>query len=68
MVEKKEEEKDTPQSDVPTKKTIKVTSSKTIDFPSLGWGIHKGEISELPVEVESQKIILSNTFINKIKE
>jgi len=45
-----------------------VTSKKTIDFPSIGWGIHEGEERELPVEVESQKIILANqniTLINK---
>ena len=55
-MEKKEQNK------IPT-----VTSIKTIDFPSLNWGIHAGEKMVLPVEEEAQKIILQNKYISIVK-
>lgn len=45
----------------------KVTSTKTIDFPALNWGIHTGEERELPVDEQAQKEILSKEFITIIK-
>jgi hypothetical protein len=47
---------------------IMVTSTQTVDFPSLGWGIHQGEECELPVETSAQKIILANQNINIINK
>lgn len=47
-------------------KSKMVTSTKTVDFPSLGWGIHAGEIRELPVDGVAQKIILEKEFITLI--
>lgn len=47
--------------------TIKVTSSKTIDFLSLDWAIRAGEIRELPADEGACAIILSNHFISKVK-
>lgn len=44
-----------------------VTSEKTIDFPSLNWGINKGEQRQLPVEASAQAIILANENITVIK-
>jgi hypothetical protein len=41
-----------------------VTSLKTIDFPSLGWGIHAGEVLPLPTDLEAQAVILSNENIS----
>ena len=46
------------------KKTIIVTSNKTIDFPSIGWGIHAGEERELPEDEETKSVILSSHFIS----
>lgn len=43
-----------------------VTSTMTVDFPSLGWGIHAGEIRELPVDGVAQKTILEKDFITLI--
>lgn len=44
-------------------KTLSVTSTKTVDFPSLNWGIHAGETRELPVDEAAQQIILEKDFI-----
>lgn len=44
-----------------------VTSSKTLDFPELGWGIHAGDAKEMPESKEAQEIILGNPFISKLK-
>ena len=45
---------------------IKVTSTKDIDFPSLNWGISKGEIAELPEDKEAQARILSEDCIKEV--
>ena len=52
---------------VESKKPTLVTSTKTVDFPDLNWGINKGETRELPVEKSSQEIILSKDYITLIK-
>jgi len=44
---------------------MRVTSSKTIDFPSLGWGINAGEVADLPDDKEAQELILQNAHITK---
>ena len=44
---------------------MKVTSNKTIDFPSLGWGITKGETKDLPEEKEAGEVILQNPNIQE---
>jgi len=46
---------------------IKVTSTKTIDFPGLKWGITKGDERELPKDKEAQKIILEHPLISEVK-
>ena len=52
----------TPAAKTPAKPVI-VTSTKTIDFPSLNWGIHEGEERELPVDVQAQQTILASEYI-----
>lgn len=55
------------KKETPEEKKVKlVTSTKTVDFPSLGWGIHAGETLELPVEEAAQKLILEKDFITLI--
>lgn len=46
------------------KKSIIVTSTHTVDFPSLNWGIHAGEFKELPANAAVQKFILSKDYIS----
>lgn len=58
---------ETPAVETKKGKVIRVTSTMTVDFPSLGWGIHEGEERDLPVEVASQNEILSKEFISIIK-
>jgi len=48
--------------------TIKVTSSETVSFPKMAWGIHKGEVRELPEAKEMQDIILAHSAISKVEE
>jgi hypothetical protein len=57
-------DKETEQPPVDVEPTRLVTSTKTIDFPALGWGIHAGETRELPEDQVAQTTILSNVFIN----
>lgn len=47
--------------------TAIVTSTLTIDFPSLKWGINAGEKRALPVDAEAQKAILAVSCISIIK-
>ena len=42
---------------------MKVTSKKTISFPSFGWSIKKGEIKKLPEDKDIAKAILANRHI-----
>ena len=44
----------------------KVTSTKSISFPKLGWGISAGEIKELPEGKEVQERILSEVEIKSV--
>lgn len=44
---------------------MKVTSTRDLDFPSLNWGIRKGETRDLPEDKEAQKAILASRFISK---
>ena len=44
---------------------MKVTSKKSIDFPSLGWGITAGETKELPEDKDAQEAILAHPAIEK---
>jgi hypothetical protein len=51
----------------PTKKGQAVTSSVTIDFPSLGWSINEGDTKELPDDTDAQAIILACGYITLVK-
>lgn len=42
---------------------MKVTSKKTISFPSFGWSVKKGKIKELPEDKDTAKAILANRHI-----
>jgi len=42
---------------------MKVTSSKSITFPKLGWAISAGEVKELPNDKAAQERILSEPEI-----
>lgn len=46
---------------------MKVTSNETIHFPTLNWGIHKGEVKELPADKEAAKTILAHESISEYK-
>lgn len=46
----------------------KVTSTKSISFPKLNWGISAGEVKELPEEKEAQERILQEFEITKVEE
>lgn len=48
--------------------SIKVTSFKTVDFPSLGWSISKGETKELPADKEKADTILASKHIIKVPD
>lgn len=47
---------------------IKVTSTKSISFPKLKWGISAGETKELPNEKEAQERILQEIEITKVED
>lgn len=47
---------------------ISVTSTKDIDFPSLGWAIKAGEVRELPADAAAQAAILGSSYITKVKK
>jgi len=42
---------------------MKVTSKKTLRFPSLQWGINAGQEKSLPENEEAQKVILAHPAI-----
>ena len=44
----------------------KVTSTKSISFPKLGWGISAGEVKELPEGKKAQERILSEVEIKSV--
>jgi hypothetical protein len=46
---------------------MKVTSTRSVDFPSLGWGITAGDVRELPADKEVQKVILAHRSISEFK-
>jgi hypothetical protein len=54
------------KEEVKTATPLRVTASKDIDFPSLGWAIKAGEERDLPVEKEAQEVILSHIYIKPI--
>lgn len=45
-----------------------VTSSKSISFPTLGWGISAGETRDLPEDKAAQERILSEPDITLVGE
>lgn len=47
---------------------MRVTASKSVDFPSLGWGITAGDTRELPEDKDAQKAILDHPAISKTKK
>lgn len=53
----------------PTLKTTpkKVTSTRDVDFPSLGWGISANDTRELPSDPKAQEVILSSEYISLTK-
>lgn len=46
---------------------MKVTSTKSISFPKLNWGITAGEERELPEDKEAQERILSEPEISPVE-
>jgi hypothetical protein len=60
---------ETPLPNAPKNKTTvkSVTSTKTVDFPSIPWGIIAGETRELPEDAGAQASILSLEYITIIK-
>lgn len=64
MTEEIKQETKTQPVAKPEKKIV--TADRSVDFPSLDWGINAGEQRELPVEEEAQKIILANHHIKLI--
>ena len=46
---------------------MKVTSTKSISFPKLNWGISAGETKDLPENKEAQDRILQETEITKVE-
>jgi len=47
---------------------MKVTSTKSISFPKLNWGITAGEVRELPEEKQAQDRILQESEISEVVE
>lgn len=45
---------------------MKVTSSKSIRFPKLNWGISSGEVRELPEDKEAQARIMQEPEITMV--
>jgi hypothetical protein len=46
---------------------MKVTSTRSIDFPKFDWGITASEIRDLPEDKDAQKAILAHRSISKVK-
>ena len=46
---------------------MKVTSSKSISFPKLKWGISAGDVRELPEAKAAQTRILAEPEISEVK-
>ena len=46
---------------------MKVTSTKDLSFPKLGFGIRAGEVKELPEDKEAQARILAEPEISEVK-
>jgi len=47
---------------------MRVTSTKSISFPSLNWGITAGGERELPEDKEAQARILQEPEISEVKK
>lgn len=48
--------------------TKTVTSTKDIDFVTLGWSIGEGQVKELPEDETAQKEILANEYIEEVEK
>lgn len=46
---------------------MKVTSTKSISFPKLGWAISAGETKELPEDEVAQKRILAEPEVTAVE-
>lgn len=44
---------------------MKVTSKKSVHFPSLDWGISAGESRELPEDKDAQALILAHPAVEQ---
>lgn len=63
--------KEEPKAEAPKEapaKSLLVTSSKTVDFPSFDWGINAGETRELPTDKNAQVEILSKSYITPLNK
>jgi hypothetical protein len=47
---------------------MRVTSSKSITFPKIGWGISAGETKELPRDKAAQDRILAEDGISVVRD
>ena len=47
---------------------MKITSNKTIDFPSLGFVITKGETKDAPKDKKAKEAVLSSHHITEVKK
>lgn len=47
---------------------MQVISTKSVDFPKLGWGITAGDTRELPEDKDAQKIILAHPAISQVRK
>lgn len=47
---------------------MKVTSTITISFPKLGWGINAGDTRDLPLDESARKRILAEPGISVVGE
>ena len=48
--------------------SMKVTATKSIDFPKFGWGITAGDVRELPEDEKAAAAILAHSYIKVVKE
>lgn len=47
---------------------MKVTSTRSVEFPTLNWAITAGDTVELPKDPEQADLILSHPDIIQVKE
>lgn len=58
---------DIEKTEVKATESNRVTSDVTIDWPKHNWGIHAGEIRELPTDEAARADILSSAHIKSVK-